>query len=369
MKTWKNLYPQICDFPNLLDASRKARKGKRFHHPVAQFEVNLEKELLQLQRELTEKTYRPGAYHSFYISEPKVRMISAAPYRDRVVHHALCNVITPILERSMIGDTYANRAGKGTHKAILRYQHFARQYPYALKGDIRKFFPGIDHELLKQSLRRKIGCAATLELIDTIIDGSNEQESVPGIFPGDDLFTCQERKRGLPIGNLTSQWFGNYFLSSLDHFVKETLRCKGYVRYVDDFVLLHHDKTQLRNWRDQINQFLIRQRLWLHPRKSVIYRTVDGTPFLGHRAFPYYRKLKQENLRRARKKIQGMLSQVQVQQLSPDTFQQKLGSWVAHASFSRTWRIQSGIFSEVEHQGIELTKVKGIARRLLEQQQ
>lgn len=369
MKTYKNLYPQITDFTNLLDAARKAQRGKRFQDPVGKFNTNLEKELFALQEELTSHRYKPGEYHAFYIEEPKPRMISAAPYRDRVVHHALCNIVTPILERSMIHDTYANRSGKGTHKAILRYQSYSKSYPYALKGDIRKFFPSIDHALLKQVLRRKIGCRATLRLIDKIIDGSNEQEPVPGLFPGDDLFTSQGRRKGLPIGNLTSQWFGNYFLSGLDHFVKEELRCKAYVRYVDDFVLLHEDKAQLAEWRIRIRRYLLTQRLWLHERKSIVFRSQDGCPFLGHRIFPHYRWLRQENLRRARKRLRRSADALNQGKIENESFQSSLLSWCAHASFSRTYRLQSGIFSELQQQGIDLEKTMGVARRLLEQQQ
>ena len=220
MKTFGNLYGQITSFDNLLLAARNARKGKRFQANVAQFDFQLERNLFQLLQELQSKTYRPGVYHSFIISEPKERMISAAPYRDRVVHHALCNVTAPIFERTFIYDSYANRRGKGTHAAILRFQHYARRYPYVLKCDIRKFFPSIDHALLKQELRWKITCPDTLWLIDAIIDNSNPQEEHLVYFPGDDLFTPHQRRHGLPIGNLTSQWWGNIYLNRFDHFYR-----------------------------------------------------------------------------------------------------------------------------------------------------
>ncbi len=234
MKRKKNLYREIVSFSNFILAAHKAQKGKRFNEEVARFNLKLERNLFQMIEELTAETYQPGGYREFDIYEPKPRMISAAPYRDRVVHHALCNVIAPILESSMIFDSYANRKNKGTHKAILRFQKFSRQNTFVLKCDIRKFFPSIDHEILKTVLRRKIGCAKTLSLIDLIIDNSNSQEPHEVSFPGDDLFTAVERKKGLPIGNLTSQLFGNYYLNPLDHFLKETLGCKHYIRYVDD---------------------------------------------------------------------------------------------------------------------------------------
>ena len=139
------MYDQIYAFDNLYAAYRAARLGKRQRPEVAAFEFNLEDELFQLQDDLRRQTYQPGPYHSFFVHDPKRRLISAAPFRDRVVHHALCNVIEPLFERRFIGDSYANRLGKGTHRALDRCQHFARRYRYALQLDIVQFFPSIDH--------------------------------------------------------------------------------------------------------------------------------------------------------------------------------------------------------------------------------
>jgi retron-type reverse transcriptase len=155
MKTYRNLYPLIYNFSNLLRAARQAQKGKRYQPEVLAFNQHLADNLLQIQTELQSKTYQAGSYHHFKIYEPKARIISAAPYRDRVVHHALCNVIEPLFERSFIEDTYANRKGKGTHRAILRYQQYCRQYQYVLKCDLVKFFPSIDHK--KDFLKLPLG--------------------------------------------------------------------------------------------------------------------------------------------------------------------------------------------------------------------
>jgi retron-type reverse transcriptase len=170
VKTYRNLYPQVCDWDNLYLAYRKARKGKRGKPPAATFEYGLEANLIQLQGELVTKTYTPGAYHSFYIHEPKRRLISAAPFRDRVVHHALCNIIEPIFERSFIHDSYANRVGKGTHRALDRAQQFARRFRYVLQCDLRQFFPSIDHAILRDILARKIADNDVLWLIDRILE-------------------------------------------------------------------------------------------------------------------------------------------------------------------------------------------------------
>jgi retron-type reverse transcriptase len=182
MKRQGNLFDSIRSFSALFSASRKARRGKRFRDSTAGFEFNLEGEIIRLERELREKTYRPGPYREFYIYEHKKRKISAAPYRDRVVQHALCAVIEPIIDRSLIHDTYACRAGKGTHKAVDRFTAFSRKFRYALKFDIEKYFPSIDHEILKAKIRRKIKCQDTLWLIDLIIDSSNPQEGPAADF-------------------------------------------------------------------------------------------------------------------------------------------------------------------------------------------
>jgi retron-type reverse transcriptase len=167
MKRYGNLYPQITTFENLLNAAKKAQRSKRFRAPVLAFNDNLERELFQLQRELVTQTYQPGRYKTFEIYEPKRRVISAAPYRDRVVHHALCNVVVPIFDRTFIATTYANRMGYGSHRALRQCVEYARASRYVLQCDICKYFPSIDITILKQQIRRKLKCPKTLWLIDT----------------------------------------------------------------------------------------------------------------------------------------------------------------------------------------------------------
>ena len=246
---------------------------------MVRFHFRLEEQLFRLQEDLRSKKYHPGAYKAFIIKDPKERLISAAPYRDRVLHHALCNIIEPLFERTFIFDSYANRKGKGTHRAIERFQEYGKRFPYVLKCDIRKFFPSIDHQVLKREIRWKIQCADTLWLIDKIIDASNEQEPHEVYFPGDDLFSTIERRRGLPIGNLTSQFWGNVYMNRFDHYIKEVLKVPGYIRYVDDFVLFSEDKAKLWEWKEQIQHYLVRLRLLLHPDKTQIYQVERGVPF------------------------------------------------------------------------------------------
>jgi len=325
MKTSKNLFTSITTFDNVLSAAGKAAKGKHENRSVLRFYNHFEENIWQIIGELKSKTWQPGSYKTFRIYKPKPRVISAAPFKDRVVHHALMAVICPLLERSFIFDTYANRIAKGTHKAIERYQYFLGKHAFVLKCDIQKYFPSIDHEILKSLLRKKIACADTLWLIDFIIDNSNAQDEQLSYFPGDTLFTPHERRKGLPIGNLTSQWFANYYLSFLDHFVKERLHCKGYVRYVDDFVLFSDSKKELWRWKRAIEAFLLDFRLLLNEKRTELYPATEGKCFLGQKVFRSYRLLPAENVRRAKKRIQHLLL------AEPETMQQSLAGWIGHA--------------------------------------
>ncbi len=287
MKRYGNLYPKIVEFENLLKAAKQAQLGKRFRDSVLEFNDNLEGNLLQLQKELRNQTYQPGEYHTFRIYDPKPRLISAAPYRDRVVHHALCNVIVPLIEKSFIPDSYANREGYGSHRALKRFIGFSRSSQYILQCDIKKYFPSIDHQILKQQIRHYLKCPETLWLIDAIIDNSNEQEPVNEIFPGDNLLTLIERRKGLPIGNLTSQFACNVYLNKFDHFVKEEIKAKKYVRYVDDFALFSDSQDFLITARQKIEEYLTTLRLKLHPVKTQLFETKYGANFLGFRVLPH----------------------------------------------------------------------------------
>lgn len=367
MKRCKHLFEELISFDNLLLAAEKAQNGKRSKPNVVQFMFNMEKELFRIQEELRTQRYRPGAYNAFYILEPKKRLVSAAPFKDRVIHHALCNIIEPIFERCFIYDTYANRKGKGTHQAILRYHEYARQYPYVLKCDIRKFFPSIDHELLKAELRRKIACKKTLWLIDAIIDASNPQEEHIAYFAGDDLFTPYQRRRGLPIGNLTSQFWGNVFMSRFDHFVKEQLKAPGYIRYVDDFVLFAESKAQLKEWKVAIDGYLDKFRLMLHPRKTQIYTTQSGVPFLGFRVFPYHRTVKKESVRRYTRNLRRKLRLRSQGLLSAQELENGLNSWLGHVRFGCSRRLEYRIYWYLCDKGVGLYTHPRGSWRVLEQ--
>ena len=171
--------------------------------------------------------------------------------------------------------------GNGTHRGIRRYEKFRNRFGYVLRGDIFRYFPAIDHAILKKDLRRRIGCDRRLDLADRIVDGANRQEPVDLLFPGDDFLSSLQRRRGLPTGNLTSQLFANLYLDPFDHFCKEVLRATGYLRYVDDFALFHDELEVLEAGRTRIERFLEGRRLRLHPLKTGIVPTREPARFLG----------------------------------------------------------------------------------------
>ena len=347
MKRYGNLWPQVIDFENLLLAARQAQRGKRFRTNVLAFNYNREQELLQLHQTLKDKTYQPGKYRTFQVYSPKPRIISAAPYRDRVVHHALCNIIHPIFERTFIFDSYANRLGFGTHRALRRFTHFARTSDYVLQCDVRKYFPSIDHEILKGLIRRKIKCQDTLWLIDTIIDGSNPQDPSIEYFPGDTLLTPLERRKGLPIGNLTSQFFANIYLNGFDHFVKERLKAPKYLRYVDDFALFYDDYDYLFEARIVIEAYLAGLRLKIHPIKSQLFATVYGANFVGFRVLPDRIRVRNDNLRRARLRFKRLQRDYARDRISVDRLTQSVQSWAAHLKHGDTGHLRDDIFEQL----------------------
>jgi retron-type reverse transcriptase len=352
MKRYGYLWPSIITYENLWLSARKAQKGKRFRDNVLEFNFNLEKELLILQNELKTQTYCPGAYKTFHILEPKPRLISAAPYRDRVVHHALCTVITPIFERSFIPDSYANRVGYGSHRALRRFTQHLRSSRYVLQCDIRKYFPSIDHEILKSIIRLKIKCPETLWLIDTLIDGSNQPDIPIEYFPGDDLLTPISRRKGLPIGNLTSQFFANIYLNGLDHFVNEKLRIGKYLRYVDDFALFSNNQIALSEARIEIEAYLEKLRLKVHPIKSQLFETRHGANFVGFRVHLDRIRVRSDNLKRARRRLMVLKKGYANGTISFIHLNQSIQSWIAHLKHGDTWRLRQSVFESLSFQSI-----------------
>lgn len=341
-KVYRNLYPHVYDWENLLLAWRKARKGKRGQPPAAAFEQNIADNLLDLQEELAAKSYQPGGYVSFTIREPKQRLISAAPFRDRVVHHALCNVIEPLFERRFIHDSYGNRVGKGTHAALDRCQSFARHYRYVLPCDIQQFFPAIDHTILMTTINRLVVDPDLLWLCSTIMAsgaGLFGETYSPRYFPGDDLFAIN-RPRGLPIGNLTSQFWANVYLNPLDQFIKRKLKCQGYLRYVDDFLLFADDKATLGQWRAAIINYLATLRLTLHENRCHAQPVTEGLPFLGFVVFPHQRRVKRRKGIAYRRRLHTLLQQYQAGEIPLAKVTASVQGWVNHVRYGQSYGLR-----------------------------
>jgi RNA-directed DNA polymerase len=346
VKTYKNLYPQICAFENLYLAYRAAARGKRGKAEVAAFERELEPNLLRLQEELLAQTYRPGPYTHFPIRDPKPRVISAAPFRDRVVHHALVRVIEPIFEARFIHDSYACRVGKGTHRALDRCQEFARGYRYVLQCDLVHFFPDVDHAILREILSRPIADARALWLVDLILESGRDVPNRHPLqyFPGDDLFAAN-RPRGLPIGNLTSQFWANCYLNPLDQFIKRELKCRAYLRYVDDSLLFADDKRTLWRWKAAVADFQVGLRVRMHERESTVYPVKNGIPFLGFRIYPDRRRLKRRNGVAFARRFRALRAAVAAGEITQEQLYRSIQGWLVHAAHGDTEGLRRALVS------------------------
>lgn len=340
-KSYTHLFTQIASFANLYSAWEAAQRGKHRRLDVATFERNLETNLLRLERELNDGSYQPGRYRSFYIREPKRRRISAAPFRDRVVHHALVRMIAPIWEARFSNASYACRVGKGTHRAADQAQALLKRYRYALKADVAQFFPSIDHAVLEQLLARHIACQPTLDLCRKIIasgDGILASEYTLHLFPGDDLFAAL-RPRGLPIGNLTSQFWANVYLNPVDTLLQRELRLP-HVRYCDDLLVFADNKATLHQAHAALEARMAALRLRLHPTKTRIHQCCEGIEFVGYRLFTDHRRLRRSNVQRFVQRLRRQQRAYRAGHLSARRIQASIQSWIAHARHADTYRLR-----------------------------
>lgn len=328
MKTYKNLFQKACTFRNLYNGYLKARKGKHDKPEVAKFTYNLERELFILEKELKRGTYKTGRYRKFVIFEPKRREISALPFRDRVVQHAICFVIEPIFEKRFISDSYACRKNKGTHTGVKKLHVFIRRKidNYVLKCDISKYFPNINHNVLKRLVRDKIADEKLLNLLDGIIDSSGEE-------------------KGLPIGNLTSQLFANIYLNKLDEYVKYTLHIKHYVRYMDDFIILHESKEFLHEIKSKIDDFLNTLMLSMHPSKTNIILILTGIDFLGYRVFSTHKLARKSTVKRFIRNSKELIREYNRNIISHDKVMESFNSWEAYLSHANTYLLKNSLYN------------------------
>lgn len=344
MKTFNRLYEKVCSLENLKLAFNRARKGKGKKNYVIKFEANLEKELLQLKKELETLAYKPRPLKTFVIRDPKTRVISASHFRDRVVHHAVCNIIEPIFDKTFICDSCANRKKKGTSFAMKRFDNFFRKVTnngrllkiaknknmvigYALKADIKHYFDTVNHGVMIKFIRNKISDEKVIWLIERIL--SNHNSKVKG--------------RGMPIGNLTSQFFANIYLNELDHFVKHNLKAKYYIRYVDDFIILHRSKEKLLLWKWLISNFLKSIKLELHPEKSKIIPLHKGIKFLGFRVFYHYKMPKKGNLIKVEKTFEEMKDAYKQNLITEQKLIDTLNGWNSYLSLGNTYKLRKSI--------------------------
>ena len=328
MKRIGNLFEQFIAFPNLLQAYYKARKGIRRNQENSFFFVNLEAELLQLQEELQNLTYAPQPYRYFQIYDPKERTISVAAFRDRVVHHALVNVLEPIYEKRFIHDSYATRKGKGTHAAILKAQKMLREHSWFLKSDVDKYFESISQERLLAILAHKIKDKQLLDITARIIRNGGSQGY------------------GLPIGNLTSQFFANVYLNELDSFVKKELKVKRYIRYMDDFVLFAPNKQVLKIQLQAIQQFLVTDlELRLKSSATFVNQASNGLTFLGKRIYPQMIRLARPNLVRMLRRMSIREQEWKQGEINEETYLDSMNSYWACLSFGDTFGLRSNLAS------------------------
>lgn len=270
----------MASWENLRRASRNAARGKRSRPDVENWLLREESELLALREELLAGSYTPGPYRFFTIFEPKRREIAAAPFRDRVVHHALCHHMAPVLQRRFIARSFSCQLGKGTTAARECCRQLTNRHRHVLKCDVRKFFPSLDHAVLRAKLDGVSRCPGVMRLVDAILGSYRTEAGQPEWFAGDDLL-APARPRGLPIGNLTSQLWGNHYLDALDHWITETERHGAYLRYTDDFLLFGDDKARLWELSAGVVAQLAKVRLRLAEPKSRLLVTREGVPFCG----------------------------------------------------------------------------------------
>ncbi|MEA1957604.1 MAG: reverse transcriptase/maturase family protein [Euryarchaeota archaeon] len=269
MKRIGNLFSKITESDNIRLGFQLARKGKRWQDTIKIFEMRVEENIERIRMSLIDKTFTTSKYETFVIYEPKRRVIYKLPFDpDRIVQHALMNIIEPIWESFFIDDSYACRKGKGIHAGSRRTMEFIRKVGkngYCLKMDVSKFYPSIKHDILFDLIKHKIKCKDTLELFRDIV------YSVPDGY-------------NVPVGNYTSQWLGNLYLNELDQFVKQKLKCKMYIRYCDDFIIFHTNKTYLQDAANDVTSFLSSE-LDLKLSKKRIFPITQGVDFLGYRHF------------------------------------------------------------------------------------
>lgn len=344
MRTTTHLFPKVTAFGTLFRSFVEASHRKRDQPEVQRFEYHLEERLWEIKRELEAESYQWGGYRAFWIHDPKKRLIRAAPFRDRVVHHALYRVLAPIVERAYIADTYACLIGLGSLAAVRRYEEYLRRQRgtgYVLKADVKQYFPSVDHAVLRGLLRRKIRDERLLRLLDRLIETGDEGGG-----------------KGMPIGNLTSQLFANLYLDPLDHFVKEDLQRRAYIRYMDDVVILGEEKAELWDVLREVERFLQeRLRLSLQPQRTSVRPVAAGIDVLGYVVYPNgYKRVRRRNVIAVRRRLTRLEAGHARGEIPFAHARQSIASWLGLAKHASAFRLSRSLFlaHDVRHIGKRL---------------
>lgn len=335
VKIYRNLFDKIISPENLFLAWDAFKSDKQNRDDVQKFEWQLEKNIFRLQRELKNKTYKHGLYTSFYIRDPKQRHIHKAPVRDRVLHHAVFSVINSIFEETFIPTSFSCRIGYGTHRGVAVLEKMARRIHkngtspcFVLKCDIQKFFDTVDHNILLSILKKRIKDNEAMWLLQEIVESYSSSQST--IF----------EKKGLPIGNLTSQLFANVYMNEFDQFMKNYLKVRNYARYTDDFAIASEDYAYLEKLIPPIAEFLNRKlALTIHPKKILIRKFNRGVDFLGYIIFPNYRLIRTKTKRRIFAKLRRRIDEFHSGRISRLVLEQSLQSYLGVLSHAATYKL------------------------------
>lgn len=335
-KTYANLWGRVTNWENLLRSYRAARKGKRYSPETLRFEDRLEENLTNIENHLLWKTWAPAAWRQFWVYDPKSRLIQAPPFKDRVVHHALVDIVEPLFERKMISDSYACRGGKGTHKAAFGLQRQLRAAQrnwgrvYVLQADISKYFPSIDHDVLLATLARTIRDRDVLWLCRQIIK------------------KCGYDGRGIPVGALSSQLFANVYLTMLDHKIKDDWAVPYYVRYMDDFVILGRSKAELWDFLARIKGYLATElRLSLNPKTKVYPASSRPINFSGYRIHATHLLPRKRNVKRARRSFKDLAGRYRSGEIGLDFVEPRVMSFLGYMRHCSALRTTESVLGEL----------------------
>jgi len=334
MKRAGNLIEQIADYKNIYHAYWKASRGKYWKQEVIEYGKDIAENLLTIQKEINDGIVDVGNYHYFKIYDPKERKICAASFKERVLHHALMNVCDEFFDKFQIFHSYATRKNKGTHKAIENAGKYTKSNMFFLKMDVRKYFDSIDQEVLLELLKVKFKEEKLLKIFEQIIKSYSTNKD-----------------KGVPIGNLTSQYFANFYLAFLDHYLKEELQIKYYIRYMDDMVVWSNSKDELKRVSALIKNFLI-NKLRLELKPLVLNRTSLGVSFLGYKIFPNFMKLNNRSKRRFISKVNSYWSKIEDKQWTQEDYQRHMLPLLDFTMKANTYGLRNSIFNREMVEGL-----------------